>query len=180
MVEDPVLAALVRTAAGATQASTTWISLIEGDTLRVVAAFGTLAPRIRGLSVPIGGSAGFVASSGQPLALAPRAGDSNINAGVLAAIGVVPSGLVTLPCLYDDDVVGVLELIDKDGAGRFDFADVEIAQLLTDVAGPALAARSETAVEIGPEELAAQLRALAATDPDRFGRVAWVITTLLT
>jgi GAF domain-containing protein len=177
--EDPVLASLCAAACTATGASAGWIIAVTGDQLSVVAALGPLGGRVRGLVVDIDGSAGFVAASGQPMALTPRPGDQNVVGGVLGAIGVVPTSLLSLPCIDGDDVVGVMELVDKASGDRFGFDDVELATLLASVAGPALRHRNDAPSAASPEVLATQLRHLATDDPARYAQVAWVLAQLL-
>jgi GAF domain-containing protein len=178
-VEDPVLTAVCTSACTATGATNGWVIAVVGDQLQVVAALGPLAGRIRGLAVGVDGSAGFVAASGQPLAVTPRPGDANVAGGVLGAVGVVPTALASLPCYHGDEVLGVLELVDKADGGRFSFDDVDFATLLAAVAGPALAHRVEAPAAADPDTLAGQLRQLLEADPLRYGRTAWVIQQLL-
>ena len=177
--EDPVLASLCAAACTATGATSAWVIAVTGDRLSVVAARGAVGSRVRGLVVDVDGSAGFVAASGQPMALTPRPGDQNVAGGVLGAVSIVPSSLLSLPCIDGDGVVGVLELVDKLGGERFSFDDVEIGTLLASVAGPALQQRSQQPRAASPDSIAAQLRALADDDPARYAQVAWVIAQLL-
>ena len=177
--EDPVLTSLCAAACTATGATSAWVIAITGDHLSVVAARGAVGSRVRGLVVDVDGSAGFVAASGQPMALTPRPGDQNVAGGVLGAVGIVPSSLLSLPCVDGDDVVGVLELVDKQGGDRFSFDDVEMGTLLASVAGPALQQRSTQPMAASPDTLAAHLRSLADDDPVRYAQVAWVVAQLL-
>lgn len=178
-VEDPVLASLCAAACTATSATSSWIVAIDGDRLRVVAARGPVGGRVRGLVVDVDGSAGFVAASGQPMALSPRPGDQNVVGGVLGALGIVPASLLSLPCVDGEDVVGVLELVDRTDGGRFGFEDVELATLLASVAGPALRDLRHTPSTATPDALHRALLALADDDPARYEQVAWVVTRLL-
>jgi len=177
--EDPVLASVCAAACTATGATSAWVIAVVGDRLSVVAARGQVGGRVRGLTVDVDGSAGFVAASGQPMALTPRPGDPNVVGGVLGAVGIVPGSLLSLPCIDGDDVVGVLEMVDKQSGDRFSFDDVELGTLLASVAGPALAQRSQLPPAASPDSLAAQLRALADDDPARYAQVAWVLAQLL-
>ena len=179
MAEDPVLVALCDAACTITGAASGWVIAVVGDRLQVVAACGPAAGSVRGLTVDVDGSAGFVAASGQPMAITPRPGDPNVAGGVLGAAGVVPTSLLALPCHHDDDVLGVLELVDKAGGERFTFEDVELATVLASVAGPALAQRSAQPAAPAPDVLAAQLRVLADADPVRYARTAWVVQRLV-
>jgi hypothetical protein len=177
--DDPVLTALCVAACHATGATSAWIGALVGDRLRVGAACGSLASTVRGRTVDLGGSAGFVVATGQPMAVAPRPGDRHVVAGVLGSSGIVPTSLCALACLDDGEPAGVLELVDKAGGGRFGFDDVELAALLASIAGPALATRIAPLQPPPAEALAAQLHALAADDHARYAPVAWVVQRLL-
>lgn len=178
--DDPVLAAALSALCTATTARTGWAVALDGDALRVAAARGALADRARGLVVPVGGSAGFVAASGHPIALAPRQGDAHVADGVLGALGTVPTALLSLPCLVDGDVVGVVELIDREDGGRFGFDDVELGTLLAAVVGAALVHGDAAAADVPrPDRLVAQLVDLEHDDPVRYRRTAWAIQQLL-
>ena len=88
--------------------------------------------------------------------------------------------MLSVPCATDDGVFGALEVIDKQDGGRFTIDDVEIVTLLGGIAGAALADTSDaTATVIPPEELAGELRQLAAGDPARYASVAGVVRALL-
>ena len=139
---DPVLHALAQAAVSATGASDGWLLAVEDAGLRVVAVAGpgTGAPVLAAV-VPAGtGSAGFVAASGQPLAMAPRGDDPRFSEGTAQLLGRRPSSVLSVPASNDEGVVGVLELVDKAGGGNFSFDDVEIATMLADIAGVALTA----------------------------------------
>lgn len=177
--EDPVLGALCAAACTITGATSGWVIAVVDDRLQVVAARGPLGGRVRGLAVGVDGSAGFVAASGQPMAISPRPDDANVAGGVLGALGVVPASLLALPCNDGDEIVGVLELVDKSGGDRFTFDDVELATLLASVAGPALAQRADVPAAPSPDAVAVQLRALAADEPARYAQIAWTISHLL-
>ncbi len=128
----------------------------------------------------VGGSVGFVAASGHPIALAPRDGDPHVAGGVLGALGLLPTALLSVPCLVDGDVVGVVELIDREDGGRFGFEDVELGTLLASVVGAALAHGDAAGADVPrPEMLAAQLVDLEQDDPLRYRRTAWAVQQLL-
>src|SRR5207247_1705955 len=132
---DPVLTAIAQAAVGATGASHGWVLLLTDDQLEVSAAVGDGATKLIGRRVDAGsGTSGYVAASGQPLALAGSAGDPRLAEGVVAELGQRPASLLCVPCATDDRIVGVLELIDKDGGERFSFDAVELVTLLGGIA----------------------------------------------
>jgi GAF domain-containing protein len=177
---DPVLAAITQAAVGATGASHGWLLRVDGGELEVAAAVGDGASQLVGRRVPAGsGTAGYVAASGQPLALAGSAGDARLGEGVVAELGQRPASVLCVPCADDEEVVGALELIDKNGGERFSFDDVELVTLLGSIAAPALTARGGGAEVPSPNELARELSRLADGDPSRYATVAGVIEALL-
>ena len=82
-----------------------------------------------------------------------------------------PASVLCVPCAHDDDVLGVLELVDKAGGGPFTFDDVELITVLANIAGSALA-ESAGGVVRSPDELGGELRQLAADDPTAYVAVA--------
>ncbi len=174
---NPVLQAVVDSAVGATAASAGWVMALRGERLAVVAAFG--AGGIVGTDVPAGeGTAGFVATSGQPMAMAAREGDARLSEGVLGLLAERPSSILCVPCTTADTVVGVLELVDK-ADGTFTFDDVELASLLAGIAAVALEGDEGDVAVRSPEELCAELRRLEAADPAGYAQVATLVEAIL-
>ncbi len=173
-----VIQAVVDSAVGATAASAGWVLALRGDTLTVVAALGV--SQLVGIEIPAGaGTAGFVVGSGQPMAMAVHEGDARLSEGVLAQLAERPSSVLCVPCTTGDSVVGVLELIDKAGGGTFSFDDVEIATLLAGIAAAAIEAGEGDVGVRSPDELGAELRTLAASDPAAYARVATLVDAIL-
>jgi sigma-B regulation protein RsbU (phosphoserine phosphatase) len=178
-VGHPVLAVIVRTAVGATGASSGWLLAVDDGELRVVASTGTPAPALSATVSADAGAAGFVAASGQPLAVAPR-GDDRFSEGMVALLGHVPTSILGVPCLSDDIVVGVIELVDKAGGGSFSFDDVELATLLAGIAGVGLTTFADRLPDVpAPAQLGGDLARLATTDPGRYAGVASAVAALL-
>jgi sigma-B regulation protein RsbU (phosphoserine phosphatase) len=176
---NAVVQAVVDSALGATAASAGWVLSLQGDHLTVVAAVGG-SGQLVGRQVPAGaGTAGFVVSTGQPMAMAAREGDARLSEGVLALLPERPSSVLCVPCASGDNVVGVLELVDKAGGGTFSFDDVEVATLLAGIAAAALETDGNEVGVRSPDELGAELRALAASDPTAYARVATLVDAIL-
>jgi GAF domain-containing protein len=176
---NPVLQSIVSAAIGATAAQRGWVLALEDGELRVVAALGEGAGDLMGVEVPSGsGTSGFVASSGQPIALSPRSDDVRLAEGITALLGTRPTSILSVPC-GSEDVVGVLELVDKVGGGAFSFDDVELATLLAGIAGAALQAPGGEINVRPPAEIGAELGRLASADPESYARVATVVEALL-
>jgi phosphoserine phosphatase RsbU/P len=177
---NPVLQAITSAALDATGAVAAWVLAVEGDTLRAVAAAGERAGQLVGTQIPGGaGTAGYVVSSGQPIALAPRGADARLADGLGGQLGRRPASVLCVPCLRDDMVLGALELVDKAGGGPFSFDDVEVVTLLAGIAGVALGvAGTEVAVR-PPSEFGAELAHMASSDPAAYARLSAVLEALL-
>lgn len=183
MITGPsaVLQALAKAAVDATAARQGWLLLLDGAVLRVVAAEGGEGDSLVGVTVPAdAGSAGFVVASGQPMALAPSGDLPQFGQGVGEMLGRAPTSVLSVPCGTADEVVGVLELVDKAAGGSFSIDDVELATLLAGVAGAALAQPPVGGVTVPtPDELSGELSRLARTDAADYAAVAQVISALL-
>jgi GAF domain-containing protein len=180
-VPEPVLQALVEAAVTGTGGTDGWLLIPRGSALEVVAAAGPHATDVLGAMVDAdAGAAGFVLGSGQPMALSPRADDPRAAQGVAAIIGHRPRSVLCIPCESDAGVAGVLEIVDKADHAMFSFDDVELATLIAGVGGVALETLGAShARALGPDELAGELRRLAANDPNRYEVVASLIAALL-
>ena len=74
------------------------------------------------------GVAGFVFSTGQPMALADVAADARFGRTAAEQTGYVPRTLIAVPLADDEGVLGALEVLDKRDGG-FDLRDVELASV---------------------------------------------------
>jgi GAF domain-containing protein len=177
---DPVLQAIAGAALDATGAAASWVLALEGATLRAVGAAGERAGQLVGARMPAGsGTAGYVISSGQPIALAPRGSDARLADGLGAHLGRPSTSVMCVPCLRDDVVLGALELVDKAGGVPFSFDDVEVVTLLAGVAGVALGIAGTEVPARPPGEFGAELAHLAASDPAAYVRLSVVLEALL-
>jgi len=178
-LDDQTLRVLLDRARAAVGATAGWIVGARDGGATVVVVSGDVGALGPGARVE-GGSATYVMASGQPLAVAPRPGDTYVATGAVALIGRTPEALLSLPCLFGEDAVGALELAGKDGGGRFSLDDLELATSFADIAGPALASAGATTADVAsPDQLAAELRRLERDDPDRYRQVAWAVGALL-
>ncbi len=176
-----VLQAIIEAATDATSATEGWMLAQQGDQLLVVAAAGDRPGQLLGATVPADeGTAGYVVTSGQPLALSPRPDDARATSGIAGLIGLSPSSVLCVPCADDDSIGGALEVVDKAGGGRFSLDDVELATLLGGIAGAALAGTTGTGPAVPtPAELGGGLQRLAASEPARYSALATAIGALL-
>lgn len=87
----------------------------EGD-LRFLAAIGEVAEKLIDIKVPAGkGIAGFVLSSGQPMAVSNVEEDSTFYADVDKATGYSTEMILATPLQFEGETIGVLEYINRKG-----------------------------------------------------------------
>lgn len=175
---DPVLSALVASAVEATRAREGLLLALSGHVLQVAAASGRGDIIGEPLSAGVG-IVGYVAASAQPLSLTADSGDHRLGEGTASMLGYNPSSVLCVPCEHDDRMAGVLLLIDA-ADGAFGMDDTERAMLLAGVGAAALTYGGDAARSVAdPTELAADLRRLAGSDPDRYATVASIVEALL-
>lgn len=91
----------------------------EGD-LRFLSATGEVAKQIVNLRVPAGkGIAGFVLSSGQPMAVANVGETESFYAEVDKTTGFSTQMILATPLRHNDEVIGVLEYVNRSGPPPF-------------------------------------------------------------
>lgn len=91
----------------------------EGD-LRFLCAIGEVAERLIDITVPAGkGIAGFVLSSGQPIAVANVEEDATFYKEVDKATGYSTEMILATPLRHEGEVIGVLEYINRTGEPPF-------------------------------------------------------------
>jgi GAF domain-containing protein len=127
-----VLRSIVETTAVLFGAEAASIALHDPATDRLVfeVAAGEQGESVVGLAIGSGeGVAGYVFSTGQPIALSDVASDARFGRSAAERTGYVPRSLVAVPLADDEGVLGVLEVLDKRGDGGFDLRDVELASV---------------------------------------------------
>lgn len=107
-----------RTARAVFGAAACSIALLSDDGTELV--FTTSSggsPDITGLRMPAGdGIAGWVATTGQPLAVDDLERDQRFAASFASSTGYAPQAILAAPIELDDRVLGVIEVLDRDGA----------------------------------------------------------------
>jgi len=177
---NPVLQAIAQSCVEATAASHGWILAISGDNLTVVAAAGDQPGEFLQMSLPSdSGAAGFVVSSGNPLAVTPRVDDQRLADSLTSRLGEPLTSVLCVPCGGEDAVLGALELVNKQGGAPFSIDDIELATLLANIAGAVLETAVPESTVRPPSELAAELHQLSASDPMAYARVATLLDALL-
>ena len=91
----------------------------EGE-LRFLTAIGKVAHQLINLQIPAGkGIAGFVYSSGQPMAIAEAGEEASFYAEVDRKTGYSTQTILATPLRYNGEVIGVLEYINRTGEPPF-------------------------------------------------------------
>jgi GAF domain-containing protein len=129
LAHDDVLHAIVETAAAVLEAAAGALFLLdqEGDDLVFQVALGGGGERMKQFKVPVGhGIAGYVAATGQPLAVADAGQDARVAREIGDAIDYRPSTILCVPLFLRDRVIGVLELLNKAGGVPFSPRDMDI------------------------------------------------------
>jgi GAF domain-containing protein len=102
-------------------------------------AAGTQGEGVVGVSIaPDAGVAGYVFTTGQPLALSDVAGDRRFGRATAEQTGYVPRSLVAVPLIDDEGTIGVLEVLDKRSQAAFDLHDIELASVFARQAAVAI------------------------------------------
>ncbi len=91
----------------------------QGD-MKFLAATGKVAEQVMNLKIPSGkGIAGFVFSSGQPMAITEVGEENSFYAEVDKQTGFSTQTLLATPLRYDGEIIGVLEYINRKGEPPF-------------------------------------------------------------
>jgi len=84
------------------------------------------------------GIAGFVLVSRQPLVIEDVLSDPRFSRETAESTGFVPKGLMAVPLLHEERVLGVLEVLDRPQDKRFTLAEMELLGLFANQAAIAL------------------------------------------
>jgi GAF domain-containing protein len=114
------------------------------------------------------GIAGWVLSSRTPLVIDDLQNDPRFAADFAKQTGYVPQGLMAVPLLHDERVLGVLQVLDRPSNSRFSLSEMELLGLFATQAAVALdllaSARRARAALDGKGDVAAVARVAAALD----------------
>jgi GAF domain-containing protein len=100
------------------------------DRLVFRVAAGSQGEGVVGLAIaPDEGVAGYVFTTGQPLALSDVANDARFGRRTAEQTGYTPRSLVAVPLQDDEGTIGVLEVLDKRDQDGFDLRDIELASV---------------------------------------------------
>jgi GAF domain-containing protein len=132
---------IVETAAHVINARSAALFLMEEDSDDLVLEYplGPKAESVRKLRVPLGhGIAGLVAANSQPMAVADASSDPRQAADIAQMVNYVPQSILCVPLVHNQQVIGVLELLDKEDAPAFGPADMEALGLFANQAAIAI------------------------------------------
>ncbi|MBV9279276.1 MAG: GAF domain-containing protein [Chloroflexi bacterium] len=136
-----LLEMIVETAAHVIRANAGSLFLIDEETQELVfeVALGQKAEEVKKFRVPLGhGIAGLVAVSGQPMAISDASSDARQATDIAEKIDYKPESILCVPLVYNDQIIGVLELLDKEGAPSFTPDDMEALFLFGNQAAVAI------------------------------------------
>ena len=138
---EPLLHKIVEMAGQLTDSEVASILLLDARTgeLRFRAATGDPAGQLRDVPVPVEGSvAGDVLTSGEPAIISDVHTDPRHYGQVGKVVGRETHSMLAVPLSIKDRCIGVLEAINKHGAGEFDHDDVETLAALSAQAAVAI------------------------------------------
>ncbi len=145
---EAVLLSVVDAAVALIRAEAASIALHDPATGRLVfrVAAGEQGQGVVGLAIGADeGVAGYVFSTGQPLAIGEAASDPRFGRTAAAQTGYVPRSVLAVPLTDDAGTIGVLEVLDRRDGAPFDLRDMEAASVFARQATVAIrATRLET------------------------------------
>ena len=113
----------------------------QKEELTFFVASGAGASEVIGLKVPVGrGIAGWVVSSGQPIHIADVTKDPRFAAGVAADTGYVPRSILAMPLETERQMLGAIEVLDRDASTSDSAADMQLLGLFARQAALAIEA----------------------------------------
>jgi GAF domain-containing protein len=145
----------------------------EANELVFAAVAGEGEERLIGTRIQAStGIAGWVASSRQPLVLEDVQDDPRFARDVAEATGYVPKGLMAVPLLHEERVLGVLQVLDRPQRSRFTLHEMELLGLFANQAAIALdllqrARRAKAVLEGDATPAAALAEAVEALPEER-------------
>ena len=115
------------------------------------------------------GIAGWVAQSRQPLVIEDVSQDPRFDREAAQRTGYVPQGLMAVPLIYEDAVLGVLNVLDRPQRSRFSLAEMDLLELFAQQAATALhlllqARRTQAVLSAAGDDLAGVARLAATVD----------------
>jgi GAF domain-containing protein len=141
--EQTLLQTIVEATVTLFDAEASSIALFEHDPDRLEfrVAAGAQGQGAIGLSMPTTrGIAGYVFSTGQPLALSDVLNDPRFDRATAERTGYVPRSIAAVPLIDDEQTVGVLTVLDKRTTPTFSLRDMELLAVFARQAAAAIRA----------------------------------------
>jgi len=121
------------------QASSIFLLDEEADELVFEAVAGEGAETLVGTRFPSStGVAGWVLVTRQPMVIEDVSEDPRFSKEIAESTGYVPKGLMAVPLLHDEDVLGVLEVLDRPERSQFSLVEMDLLTLFANQAAIAL------------------------------------------
>ncbi len=114
---------LLKISAKAMNSEEASVIIREGDDggLRFLSAIGKVADQLKNIQIPAGkGIAGFVFSSGQPMAITDVGEEESFYAEVDKKTGYSTQTILATPLNYNGEIIGVLEYVNRIGEPPFE------------------------------------------------------------
>lgn len=111
----------------------------EQQMLEFRVAYGVGRDEVVGMRIRVDqGIAGYVAMTGQPIAVSSVQQDPRFQREFAQSTGYVPRSILAMPLLLDDQVIGVMEVLDKINAPSFGMQDMELLAVFAQQAAIAI------------------------------------------
>jgi GAF domain-containing protein len=136
-----LLEMIVETATKVIAAEASALFLLDEETqeLTCEVVSGGGGPGLKTFRLPVGhGIVGYVAATGQPLAIADAESDARRATHISESLGFTPHSILCVPMFYNDQVIGVLELCDKRDDAAFTLEDTESLSLFANLVAVAI------------------------------------------
>jgi len=163
---QPLLASITDLGRRLFDAAACSLAVLEPDeeNLRFRSASGQGADEVVGLRLPVGrGIAGWVVSSGQPIAVQDVRTDPRFAVDVAESTGYVPASILAAPLIASGEALGVIEVLDRTPDPGRD--DLELLTLLATQAALAIELTDAVATEATPADPASVLAEAAHLRP---------------
>lgn len=165
---NELLQSIVEAAARIFGAAAASMALLDEKTgtLEFKVAVGRGNAEVIGMRIPMNkGIAGYVAMTGQPIAVSNVQQDPRFAQDFAKSTGYVPHSILATPLLYNERVIGVMEVLDKVSAAAFGIQDMELMGLFAQQAALAID-QSQRFEKLGEAFLLGLKRLAAAEPPD--------------
>ncbi len=177
-----LLRMIVQVAADVISARAGSLFLIDRDQQDLVfaVAIGPKAEEVEQFRVPLGhGVAGIVALTGQAMAVSDVQSDPRHASDISQSVGYLPQSLLCVPLFYGDEIIGVLELLDKEGDASFGPTDIDHLGLFAGLSAVAIE-QSRAHQNVGSllSELLTPTDGGSGMQPDLTARVRALIQSL--